>query len=228
MTVEPGLDVEPCLGRYLADMSDLVIAGWTGRDVESLEKHIRELEEVGVPRPASVPCFYRVSVSQLTMDTGVQFLGSESSGEIEVVLYGTEEGMMIGVGSDHTDRKVETYSVSVSKQMCAKPVSSKVWRYDEVADHFDELLLRSRISENGVETHYQEGSVAAMRRPEELIGLCFDGAAALPAGTAMFCGTLPVIGRIRSADMFLGELEDPVLKRKISLEYRVETLPVVT
>ena len=228
MAVELALNVEPDFGPYLADVNDLVIAGWTGRDAESLERHICELEEVGIPRPASVPCFYRVSANQLTTSRKIQFLGSDSSGVIEFVLYGTKEGMMIGVGSDHTDRKVETYSVAVSKQMCAKPVSSKVWRYDEVADHFDELLLQSWVTENGVRTQYQKGAVAAMRRPEELIDLCFDGAAALPAGTAMFCGTLAAVGGIRPADRFEGEIEDPVLKRKISFGYSVETLPVVT
>ena len=228
MTVELGLNEEPDHGRCSVIVNDLVIAGWTGRDVESLEKHIRELEEVGVPRPASIPCFYRVSADRISTAAGVQCLGNESSGEVEFVLYGTEDGMLIGVGSDHTDRKVETYSVAVSKQMCAKPVSSKAWRYDEVADHFDELLLRSRISENGVETLYQDGSVSAMRRPEELIDLRFDGAAELPAGTAMFCGTLAAIGGVRPADRFEGEIEDPVLKRKISFGYSVETLPVVT
>ncbi len=28
----------------------------------------------------------------------------------------------LGIGSDHTDRKVETYNITVSKQMCDKPV----------------------------------------------------------------------------------------------------------
>ena len=30
---------------------NLVIAGWTGRNVEALEAHIRELEALGVKRP---------------------------------------------------------------------------------------------------------------------------------------------------------------------------------
>ena len=29
----------------------LIIAGWTGQDTAALEKHIRELEAIGVPRP---------------------------------------------------------------------------------------------------------------------------------------------------------------------------------
>jgi hypothetical protein len=130
-------------------IDDLVIAGWTGRNVDALEKHIVELEELGVPRPSSVPCFYRVGAENFCNGEDLQFLGTTSSGEVEFVLIGTDEGMLIGVGSDHTDREVETYSVPVSKQMCLKPVSRSVWRYSDVADHFDDILLRGWATGNG-------------------------------------------------------------------------------
>ena len=209
-------------------IDDLVIAGWTGRDVEALEKHIVELEELGVPRPSSVPCFYRVGAENFTNGEELQFLGDTSSGEVEFILVGTDEGMLIGVGSDHTDREVETYSVPVSKQMCAKPVSKDVWRYDEVKDHFDDLLLRAWATENGEKKLYQDGGVTAMRPPEELISLYLPGQTALPAGMAMYCGTLAAIGGIRPADRFDVEIEDPVRGTKISYGYNVNTLPVVT
>ena len=209
-------------------IDDLVIAGWTGRDVEALEKHIVELEELGVPRPSSVPCFYRVGAENFTNREELQFLGDTSSGEVEFILIGTDEGMLIGVGSDHTDREVETYSVPVSKQMCVKPVSKDVWRYDDVKDHFDDLLLRAWATENGEKKLYQDGGVTAMRPPEELIGLYLPGQTALPAGMAMYCGTLAAIGGIRPADRFDVEIEDPVRGTKISYGYNVNTLPVVT
>ena len=37
------------------------------------------------------------------------------------MLIGWQGRIFVGLGSDHTDRKVETYSVTVSKQMCDKP-----------------------------------------------------------------------------------------------------------
>ncbi|OYX11437.1 MAG: hypothetical protein B7Z15_11810, partial [Rhizobiales bacterium 32-66-8] len=43
-----------------------VIAGWTGRDKVALEKHIVELEELGVARPASTPIYYRCAAARLT------------------------------------------------------------------------------------------------------------------------------------------------------------------
>ena len=209
-------------------IDDLVIAGWTGRNVEALEKHIAELEELGVPRPSSVPCFYRVGAENFSNGEDLQFLGTTSSGEVEFVLIGTDEGMLVGVGSDHTDREVETYSVPVSKQMCLKPVSKSVWRYADVVNHFDDLLLRGWATENGEKNLYQDGGVTAMRPPEELIGLYLPGETALPAGMAMYCGTLAAIGGIRPPTVSTSKSKDPKLGRKISYGYNVSTLPIVT
>ena len=44
----------------------LVIAGWTGRDPVARDKHIAELEELGIARPASTPIYYRVAARRLT------------------------------------------------------------------------------------------------------------------------------------------------------------------
>jgi hypothetical protein len=203
----------------------LVIAGWTGRDLAALEKHIRELEAIGVPRPKRTPIFYRAAASLLTTAGTIEVLGEASSGEVECIVYALDDGLWVGLGSDHTDRKAETVGVALSKQMCAKPVSARIWRYDDVAAHWDRLILRSFAHVRAERRKYQEGPVAGMRPPSELIGLHMDGGS-LPPGTAMFCGTLAVHGGIAAADAFEMELEDPVLGRVIRHRYRIETLPV--
>ena len=207
----------------LRAVRDLVIAGWTGRDVAALEKHVRELEAIGVKRPKTTPIFYRVAAALLTSDNTIEVLGDQSSGEAECVVYSLDDGLFVGVGSDHTDRKAEAVGVSLSKQMCAKPVSRDVWRLEDVAVHWDKLVLRSYVSTEGRRRLYQEGPVAAMRPPTELFKLYCGGL--LPAGTAMFCGTLAVHGGIAPSETFEMELEDPVLGRKITHSYRVKTLP---
>ena len=207
----------------LRTVRELVIAGWTGRDVAALEKHIRELEAIGVKRPKTTPIFYRVAASLLTSDNTIEVLGDQSSGEAECVVYGRDDGLFVGLGSDHTDRKAEAVGVSLSKQMCAKPVSREVWRLEDVAAHWDRLILRSNVGTEGRRRLYQEGPVAAMRPPTELFKLYCGGL--LPAGTAMFCGTLAVHGGITPSETFEMELEDPVLGRKITHSYRVKTLP---
>jgi len=202
---------------------ELVIAGWTGRDAAALEKHIRELEAIGVKRPKTTPIFYRVAASLLTTGDTIEVLGDQSSGEAECVIYSFDDGLYVGLGSDHTDRKAEAVGVSLSKQMCAKPVGREIWRLDGVASHWDKLLLRSYVNVNGRRALYQEGAVAAMRPPNELFQL-YCGSR-LPIGTAMFCGTLAVHGAITPSEIFEMELEDPVLGRKITHNYRVKTLP---
>lgn len=209
--------------RIDLDVDHLVIAGWAGRDVKAMEHHIRELEELGVARPKNTPTFYRVAASRLTTEPVIEELGTASSGEAEAVLIAHDGALLVGVGSDHTDRKVETYGVSVSKQLCAKPVSRTLWDFEDVKDHWDELILRSRILEDGKTSLYQEGSIAGLQPPLALAEK-YAGSSGLPSGTAMFCGTLPALGGIRAATRFEAELEDPVLKRKITLSYEVASL----
>jgi len=203
----------------------LIIAGWTGRDTAALEKHIRELEAIGVPRPKRTPIFYRAAASLLTTADTIEVLGDASSGEVECVVYALDDGLWIGLGSDHTDRKAETIGVSLSKQMCAKPVGAQLWRHADVEAHWDKLILRSFVRVGGERRLYQEGPVASMRPPPELIGLYTDGSG-LPKGSAMFCGTLAVHGGIAAADTFEMELEDPVLRRIIRHSYKIATLPI--
>jgi hypothetical protein len=201
----------------MTGIDELVIAGWTGRDEAALRKHIRELEEIGVKPPKTTPIFYRVAASLLTTEGEIQVSGPDTSGEVEFVLLAKPDGLWVTVGSDHTDRKAETIGVSLSKQLCAKPVSSDAWRYDEVKAHWEKLILRS-WSDGEL---YQEGSVTAMRSPEDLLGRY-----PLKPGWAMFCGTLVAKGGIRAGKVFRMELEDPVRKRKLAHEYCISVLPV--
>ena len=113
-------------------IEQLVVAGWTGRDKRAVEEHIRELEALGVKRPATTPIFYRVAVSRLTLADSIQAIGTRSSGEVELLLLQSAGRLWVGVGSDHTDREVETYGVAVSKQMCEKPIAMQFWAFDEV------------------------------------------------------------------------------------------------
>ena len=61
-------------------IKQLVVAGWTGRDAEAMEHHIRELEALGVKRPAATPMFYRVSSDRLTTQAHIEASGRASSG----------------------------------------------------------------------------------------------------------------------------------------------------
>lgn len=204
-------------------VTDIVIAGWTGRDPDALEAHIVELEALGVSRPTTTPCFYRVAANLLTTDDTIQVVGEHTSGEAEFVILSLDDGLWVGTGSDHTDRQLESASVTLAKQTCSKPISPNLWRYNDVAKHWDDLVLRAYILEGSKRVLYQEGSVGALRTPEDLIGRYTD--AQLPPGTVLFGGTLAVLGSVRPSARFEFELEDPVLNRKITHGYTIQTLP---
>ncbi len=233
----------------------LVIAGWTGRDWSAIEHHIEELAALGVSRPSTVPLFYQVAVPNLTQAHGIQVVGDQTSGEVEPVLVAMNNRLWLTVGSDHTDRQTETFSVAISKQACAKVVADQAWSYDEIADHLDAIELRSWIDENHERVLYQDGPLAAIRPLHDLMTLYQnsvnqspvnekpaiekpanqisanqkpdDSMNRLPDGTVMFCGTLAALGGVRPTSQFHMELFDPVLDRRISHRYRIEVLPVV-
>jgi hypothetical protein len=211
-----------------------VIAGWTGRDPVAREKHIAELEALGVARPATTPIYYRVAAARMTVASQIEVVGEDSSGEAEFVLLRDETGVWVGLGSDHTDRKVEAYNVTVSKQMCDKPLAPELWDFNDVRDHWDALVLRSWIEEDGERRLYQEGTVAAMLPPDTIVsgyaegGLAEGGLAegGLAEGTVMLCGTLAAKGGVRPSRRFAMELFDPVRGRKLTHDYEIMTLPV--
>jgi hypothetical protein len=203
-----------------------VIAGWTGRDTAALQKHIKELEALGVKAPATTPIYYRVAARRFTTADTIECSGSASSGEAECVLLRHAGKTWVGVGSDHTDREVETYGIAVSKQVCDKPVGKDFWAFDEVVDHWDQLILRSYVFENGAKVLYQEGPAAALQPPQVLIKGATDGSDVLAENTMMLCGTHAAIGGIRPSPTFFIECEDPVLGRTLRHSYSTVDLPI--
>jgi uncharacterized protein DUF2848 len=209
---------------HTASVDSLIVAGWTGRDSTAVEQHIAELAAVGVQRPHTVPCFYRLGANLLTHAATIDVVGSNSSGEVEFVLLSLPDGLHVGVGSDHTDRGVEAYSVTVSKQICPKPLSRELWTFADVAEHWDELILRSWVTRHGTRELYQEGSVNKMLPATDLIERYAGRRGVLPVGTAMFGGTLTAIGTICGGERFEIELEDPTRNRRLQHTYLARCL----
>jgi hypothetical protein len=213
----------------------VVIAGWTGRNREAIEHHIEELFAIGVPRPSTVPLYYRVSTSCLTQSDSIQVVGDNTSGEAEPVLLTMQDGLWLTVGSDHTDRSAETYSVALSKQLCPKVIASQAWRFEDIKAHADQILLRSWVVESDTRVLYQDGTLAAIRPLETLLegyakSLGAHGMVAptaLPVGSMISCGTVGAIGGIRPAPKFVMQLFDPILNRTLEHAYTIEALPVI-
>jgi Protein of unknown function (DUF2848) len=219
--------------RIAFDASDLVMAGWTGRDPAAVAHHVAELAALGVPGPSRVPLFYRLDPALLAGPVAeIRVLGEATSGEVEVVLVALADGLWVGLGSDHTDRAMEALGVAISKQLCRKPMAAGLWRFEEVTPHWDRLVLRAHIVEAGERKLYMDSALAAVRRPEELIAAYaedrgFVADAPLPAGTVMFLGAIPALGGIRPAPRFEMELADPVLGRSLRHAYDIHALPIL-
>jgi len=219
--------------RYSKDRTDqvsvmpeaLIVAGWTGRDEAALNHHIEELAAIGVPRPSSVPVFYRNAVSNMVQTDRLEVLGPDTSGEVEPVIVALNDGLWIGLGSDHTDRNAETMGIALSKQLCGKVLGPALWKFEDVAPHWDRIIIRSYATIDGARVIYQEGPLALMRDPVDLMtryGRPFV------ANTIVMCGTIGAKGGIRPAARFDMELEDPVLRRRMAHGYDITVLPVVT
>ena len=210
--------------EVLFDCKHLVLAGWSARDEASVRAHMAELAEHGVAPPSTFPLFYRVSASLVSQTDRLEVLGPHTSGEIEYVIVAMDDGLWVTVGSDQTDRKAEAHGVALSKQLAGKVLARTLWRLDELRDRWDRLELRAHVTIGGNRLLYQQGALALMRTPDDLMHRY--GAPILP-GTIMMSGTINAIGGIRPASRFEMRLEDAATGQSIAHGYDVAELPVV-
>ncbi len=213
--------------RDRVTIDKVIVGGWTGRDKAALQHHIDELAKIGVKPPAKTPLFYRVGVSRLSVADAIEVIGDGSSGEVEYVLLNHKGRIWVGAGSDHTDRVVEHMGITVAKQLCDKPIATEFWPLDEVEGHWDQIQIRSTIHEAGAEVVYQDGGVAGLLSPAELLGHLKEDGGELAERTLMFGGTCGAIGGVRFSPRFALDLIDPVLNRRISHAYDVVPVPIL-
>jgi len=182
----------------------LILAGYTGRDQESVRRHIEELAQQGVPVPQRVPELYTVNPLSLQVGGTVWANDGSSSGEVEYVLLIGKDDLFVTVGSDHTDRALEALTVEKSKQIYPKVLGREVWRVNQLVKEWDELILRSYVTEGETEHEYQSGTLGGLitaKSLQELIGHVDQ------PGTVIFSGTVPLIdGQVRYGSRFIGEL----------------------
>lgn len=203
----------------------LIMAGYSGRNQAEVQAHIDELAAHGIPAPNRVPMLYPVSPALLTTGDEITVLGDDTSGEGEFVLFHDRAEILVGVGSDQTDRKLEETDIPRAKQICAKVVSPEVWRLSDVAGYWDELILRAWVGQEGAETLYQEGTLARLMTPQAILDHVRANLRGPLGAAIIFSGTMPIIGgRFRPAPVFTVELEDPRRGRRLRCAYRVRTL----
>lgn len=197
--------------------------GWAARNQADLKKHIDELAELGVAGPKEIPTFYPLLADKLCLDNQLEVMGTGNSGEVEFVILYTPQGLLVGLGSDHTDRDLEKFSIPKAKLSYPNIMSPNVWRYEDIVDHWDELEMRSSIGHNG-DVLYQNGTLADLMRPEELMTKAEALIKGDPVGTVLYSGCLSMLGEIAFSEDFHMELVDKVRNRTISHSYHISPI----
>ena len=200
----------------------VIIAGFTGSDQLKVQAHVDELAAEGITLPDRVPSFYLAPPYTLLQDNEIVTTHEQTSGEVEIALIFNQGDVYVTTASDHTDRAAETLDIAVSKLACPKIIASEAWKFEEVRDHWDELLLRSWIREEGHRVLYQEGAAGELLPPDDLREM--TPFKRKPESFVLLTGTLPAIGGIRGSGQFRAELHDPVSKRTIQFDYTIRII----
>lgn len=202
----------------------LYAIGYSGRDKEKTYEHIRELKEIGVPEPDSVPELYDLNPRLLNKERNIHVIGNETSGEVEIVLIADENGNIdVTVGSDHTDRSLETISIQKSKQICDKPIANETFKLEDVIDEWDDLQLSSEVYEKGEWVKYQLGKVSTMISLDEIKAFLQNKEVELK-NVIVFCGTVPLLDGFKYGEAFRCSIHSNKIEKTISLEYKITFL----
>ncbi|MBW2341776.1 MAG: DUF2848 family protein [Deltaproteobacteria bacterium] len=207
----------------------MVNAGYVGRDQEAVKRHIEELKVNGILAPEEVPTLYPVA-SYLVKTGGVlEVVEEETSGEAEFVVLLQEGQKYIGVGSDHTDRKLEADSIIKAKQMCPNVMSTTVWPYEEVKSVWDNLEMRSWVVKGRNRILYQETRLEAILTVEDLVSFVkqkvTDGDL---ESMVIFSGTVAAIGgEMIAGEGFEVELRNPETGESLGCDYQVKIVDYV-
>jgi hypothetical protein len=207
-------------------MDSCVAAGYTGRNQESVQTHIEELNKMGVPTPYATPALYWISPARLTNADELLVVGDQTSPEVEFFLAkGKDNTLYVTVASDHTDRELEVVSVGKAKQICDKVLGDHFWKVDDVNEHWDQIEIHSQVLQEGKWVAYQSGTLGQILHYSELLKIIADDR---PCGEkpALLSGTIPLIGGdtvFTSACKI--SMKDPVLKREIVKSYQITSIP---
>jgi hypothetical protein len=201
-------------------IDEVILVGYSGRDRAAVDAHIHELELLGVAPPPRVPAIYTVTHELVTTGTRLVVNGPQTSGEAEFVLLSSPHGVLVGVGSDHTDRLHEMIDVAESKARCGKVICPEVWPLQALEKHWDRLELRAWTTGTDGRRLYQEGLLGSLLTPGQLLAEV-QRAGMATAHALIFSGTLATIGGFAFGSRFEVELHDPVLQRQLRCEYDV-------
>ncbi|MBU5668811.1 DUF2848 domain-containing protein [Peptoniphilus sp. MSJ-1] len=201
------------------------VIGYAGRDMAKTQEHIDELErELGVAPPKKIPTIFEVAKEIVTQDSDLKFVGDQSSGEVEYIILLKDDKIYITLGSDHTDRGLESVSIFKSKQVCLKPIAKTIWDYEDIKDHWDSIKLKSSQIVKGKEIEYQNDTLASILPVEKILSELKERVGDIN-NSVIYSGTVPLLGGFEYGSKFMSQMVDEELGNTIKLDYDVNVIP---
>lgn len=202
--------------------------GFTIRDAAKMQAHLDEVAKEGVPPPRTdnPPIIFPISSWATITDDEVPVQYEKTSGEIEIVTLVLGDDVYVGVGSDHTDRALEAVDIPWSKQVTPNVLAPVVWRWQDVAEHWDSVLMESFVREHGTRKLFQKAGVAEFWTPIEMRdSLKGRIVPVTEGGMVLFSGTVVSVDhQLSYGREWTIRMMDPVLNRTIEHTYNVIVL----
>lgn len=209
------------------DVGRVYNLGFTIRDSAKMDRHMEEVEKIGIRRPKveRPPVIFPISTWATIFDTECQVQYRRCSGEVEIVTIDVDGELYVTVGSDHTDRKLETVSIPWSKQVAPNVVAPILWKWSEVADHWNEITMECWVGEGATRKLYQRAGVSEFWTPVEMRDSIRGRIAEDQGSLVLFSGTVVTEEeKFSYDDVWTLVMSDPVLERSIEFTYRVVIL----
>lgn len=207
------------------EVKHLLNAGYAGREQDEVQAHIAELAELGVPGPATTPALYPVSPYLAQQVSEVQVQHARTSGEAEWALVITDDGVLLTVACDHTDRALEVHGVAWSKNASPDVLGRKAWRLDDVRDHLDQITLRGWVGAGDTaDTLIQDSTLGALLTPDYWLEVLAERGLNTP-GTVLISGTVAMAAGVdQFARSWKVEMVDPQTGLRVDAQYVVDQM----
>jgi hypothetical protein len=240
------LDITPAQGAAHSidvEVGKIGCSRNAARDIEATKAGLEKIRAKGYQmHPPAGVCFR--SRYLITNEDTIEVQGAQTSGEVEFVAVRHQGQIYISVGSDHNDRSVEdmwtamlgkVYDSAKLKQLAPSVVAREAWPYEDIKDHWDEIILRSYVTANGQKIPYQEFPLSNLLDLEYYLDHCpwlgEDGSFLLGGSSDLvdelpkdlYQGQSTMEGVVFPPD-FHCQMIDPVLDRNIAHSYAILAL----
>ncbi len=204
----------------------LFCLSYAGRTKEDRQAHAQDVSQNGENIEEPSLDFSPVSSILITQNEEIEVMGEFTAGEVEFIIFISGGKTYITVGSDHADRRLEMLQSDLAKQVCAKPIASHAWKYEDISTNWDLLELKSETYNNGKWNLSQESSVTALLHPDDIIKEIKERGLPLDDGCIYYCGTVSLEGgKFWYGSKYRVNLSMPNSDMDITHEYNI--LPIV-